>query len=491
MTADHAGAQLATSGAVNAVFRWDTAARVFLEVAPTETIAAGSVLWVRAPAADTVSVRGWPDDTPASSVPAGGSFHPGAGFASLGLEHFAPAQASVWRYDADTQRWQGRLSDVLANLSDLPNVLPSGESLFVRADSEVSLALPDPALSIRYYHQDHLGSSAMITDRDGIAVEETSFYPFGFPRHRQTALELPDPYQFIQREQDRESGLNHLDARYQSPILGRFLRVDPLAGSLKSSWLEEPQRLNLYAYCANAPLGNSDASGMDLVGAFKGFGIGVAEGVWESIPKNPDPVTMTVSATVGLVELAKHKAVQFGGVAVETYNGNYKKAAVLALVDERLVKVMDPATSDEEMGRTVGKETGKALVIVATAKAGASAPKGPTPPPPRLPPPPPARVVVGRPMTPSGQVATTQPAIPKGPTTKVGQPVSNPTLPGGKGHARDVAREGRIAETKRQAQSVADRMNKRMRETQDLRDWLTKEGQHDLVRKYVGDLLNE
>jgi hypothetical protein len=94
-------------------------------------------------------------------------------------------------------------------------------------------------------------------------------------------------------------------------------------------------------------------------------------------------------------------------------------------------------------------------------------------------------------MTPSGQVATTQPAIPKGPTTTVGQPVSNPTLPGGKGHARDVAREGRIAETKRQAQSVADRMNKRMRETQELRDWLTKEGQQDLVRKYVGDLLNE
>ena len=89
-------------------------------------------------------------------------------------------------------------------------------------------------------------------------MEETSFYPFGFPRHRKTNLERSDPYQFTQKELDRESGLNSLDARYQSPILGRFLRVDPLSVALKSSWLEEPQRLNLYAYCANAPLGYSD-----------------------------------------------------------------------------------------------------------------------------------------------------------------------------------------------------------------------------------------
>jgi galactokinase len=57
------------------------------------------------------------------------------------------------------------------------------------------------------------------------------------------------------------------------------------------------------------------------------------------------------------------------GEHVETYNGNYKKAAIIAFTDERVTKMMDPKTSDEETGRIIGKETGKVLVIVATAKA--------------------------------------------------------------------------------------------------------------------------
>ncbi len=492
LTAEDALAQFAATPDVTALFRWDAAEQRFKPIDPTETLPAGTVLWIHSLADTTIVVRGQYDDNASPSIaPAGGLFHPGAPPESLDLQRFVSDDADLWRFDAANQRWQARLSDTIAGLDELPSALAPGEGLFVHADHEVSLSLPDPAVSIRYYHQDHLGSSAVMTDRNGVAIEETSFYPFGLPRHNERTIQNSDPYQFTQKERDQESGLNCLEARYQSPVLGRFLRVDPLAGAMKTSWLSEPQRLNLYAYCANSPLGNSDPSGTDLLGAFKGFGMGVAEGAWECVPKDLNPVTMTISATVGLVEVAKHKAVQFGGVVVETYNGNYKKAAILAITDERVVKMMDPTTSDEETGRIIGKETGKALVIIATAKLGAGGPKEPLPPPPEPPVPPPARVAVGPPMNPSGQVATTQPAIPKGPTTQVAQPAENLTQPGGQGHARDVAREARIAEGNKRAQGSADRMNRRMRETQDFRDWLTSEGQQELVRKYVGDILNE
>ena len=74
------------------------------------------------------------------------------------------------------------------------------------------------------------------------------------------------------------------------------------------------------------------------------------------------------------------------------------------------------------MGRVIGNETGKALVVIASSAAGGGgAAKGPTPPPVRPPPTPPARVVVGQPMNAAGQVAKTQPAAA---TT-----VRDPTMP--------------------------------------------------------------
>ena len=40
-----------------------------------------------------------------------------------------------------------------------------------------------PHLHIRYYHQDHLGSSAYVTDTRGGLAEERAFYPYGLMRY--------------------------------------------------------------------------------------------------------------------------------------------------------------------------------------------------------------------------------------------------------------------------------------------------------------------
>ncbi len=404
VTAERAGEQLSSGGAATQLLRWDPMTGVFKPLLPAETVPAGTVLWVQAASDATVALRGTPAATrPAASAPAGGGFHPGDGRQNLDLERFAPAQAAVWRWDAAAQRWQVRLPDSLAPLSDPWESLPPGEAVFVGATTDVPLSLPDQSLRFRYYHQDHLGSSAAVADADGRLLEETSFYPFGLPRYEHRPFETSDPYQFTQKERDAESGWNYLEARFQSPLLGRFLRVDPLAAALKSGWLEEPQRLNLYAYAANSPLGNSDPSGTDLVAAFKGFAIGTAESVWEA--GNPlNAPTMLVSATVSVGKVIGHKAVMAGNLATATYKGDYKEALKIAFVDERLVKILDPKTSDEEVGRTIGQTTGQALVAIATSKAGpAKEPSAPAAPP--------ARVVVGPPMSGAGQLAKTQPVL--------------------------------------------------------------------------------
>ena len=49
----------------------------------------------------------------------------------------------------------------------------SANRIFVRAESPVEVAGPDPRLAIRYYHTDHLGTSVCLSDGAGELVEET------------------------------------------------------------------------------------------------------------------------------------------------------------------------------------------------------------------------------------------------------------------------------------------------------------------------------
>ena len=54
-----------------------------------------------------------------------------------------------------------------------------------------------------------------------------------------------EAYQFTQKEQDIESGLDYFEARYRAATLGRFITVNPREHN------ESPQDLNGYAYVGN------------------------------------------------------------------------------------------------------------------------------------------------------------------------------------------------------------------------------------------------
>ena len=248
-------------GEVVSAFRWDKSLQTWLLVATSDLLPAGTILWVDAVTNATASVTGtYPG--PLRDVliaPIGGNFLPGYGLEVLPFTN-QPQAITASRFAAD--QWQSQLPSELNSLSDFPPVLASGEAFFAQASVPIVLVLPDPALGLRFYHQDHLGSSSCLTDGDGKLIEEAAFYPFGAPRHEDCPRGPRDTYQFTQKERDFESSLSYFEARFQSGVLDRFITVDPLCYSISASILVWPQRLHCYSYSGNNPLKFIDPTGL-------------------------------------------------------------------------------------------------------------------------------------------------------------------------------------------------------------------------------------
>ncbi|MBI2927403.1 MAG: VCBS repeat-containing protein [Verrucomicrobia bacterium] len=258
---------------IQSVHQWNPETKDYTELNGSEDLAAGTVLWLKTSAAGTVSLKGTYVRPTTLPVGKGGGYYPSAGFDPLRVSDALPVDVVAWAFDAEVQRWHARLSADLATPPELPEFLAPGEALFVHASAPASLESPNPNLRIRYYHQDHLGSSSYLSDAQGNFVEESAFYPFGAPRtnHRQTSV--GEPYGFSQKENDRETDLSYFEARYLRAGLGRFLAADPflsgissLTEPLKKKPLVNPQRLNPYAYVLNNPMKFTDPFGTDNEG---------------------------------------------------------------------------------------------------------------------------------------------------------------------------------------------------------------------------------
>ena len=98
--------------------------------------------------------------------------------------------------------------------------------------------------AVYYYHFDALGSVVALSDTAGDTIQTYEYSVFG-----QVAVEdanHPNPYMFAGRRFDIEIGLYFNRARYYNPYTGRFLQMDPIGYG---------GGMNLYAYCANRPVG--------------------------------------------------------------------------------------------------------------------------------------------------------------------------------------------------------------------------------------------
>jgi RHS repeat-associated protein len=119
----------------------------------------------------------------------------------------------------------------------------------------------------RYFHRDHLGSVAIITNETGGVVERLSYDAWGKRRHPNGqgdpagALTSQTSRGFTGHEQLDDVGLIHMNGRVYDPLIGRFGTPDPMTESPFST-----QGWNRYTYVGNSPLNFTDPSGYCFMG---------------------------------------------------------------------------------------------------------------------------------------------------------------------------------------------------------------------------------
>ena len=113
------------------------------------------------------------------------------------------------------------------------------------------------ATDIFYYHTNHLGSTAFVTDQNQTVTQGFLYAPFGEITTEYAPLwqngTLPK-YSFNAKELDEETGMYYYEARYYKPPV--FTSRDPMFE--KYFWMTP------YAYCANNPVKYVDPSGEEI-----------------------------------------------------------------------------------------------------------------------------------------------------------------------------------------------------------------------------------
>ncbi|HEX3028224.1 MAG TPA: SpvB/TcaC N-terminal domain-containing protein [Clostridia bacterium] len=110
---------------------------------------------------------------------------------------------------------------------------------------------PDDAGPETQFHLgDHLGSSNVVTDKEGGWINREEYTPYGETSFGGFSKKC---YRYNGKERDNESGLYYYGARYYAPFAARWLNCDPL-GMVDG--------LNLYSYVRNNPMVFNDPTGM-------------------------------------------------------------------------------------------------------------------------------------------------------------------------------------------------------------------------------------
>ena len=170
-------------------------------------------------------------------------------------------------------------------------------SRLIYAGSQRIALVPEPpsgrTASPSYFHPDHLGSTGVLTNAQGVAEEHNSYRPYG-QLHTHTGTS-DVAYKYTGQERDPSTGLYFYNARYYDPVLGRFLSPDTLVQSPG-----DPQSLNRYAYARNNPLRYTDPSGHFFKSISKFFKR-VFHGVNKFLHRTLGDAAPFVTAAIGVV----------------------------------------------------------------------------------------------------------------------------------------------------------------------------------------------
>ena len=114
-----------------------------------------------------------------------------------------------------------------------------------------------------FFHQDHLGSTRLVTAYPTPSIAECDdYYPFGETNANVGSClsGTTTQYKFTAHERDLETNLDHTWFRKYSSTLGRWMTPDP--GGLAVADLSNPQSWNRYGYVLNNPGRFADLFGL-------------------------------------------------------------------------------------------------------------------------------------------------------------------------------------------------------------------------------------
>jgi RHS repeat-associated protein len=116
-----------------------------------------------------------------------------------------------------------------------------------------------------YFHNDHLGSSGMVTDRSGKLVSHQEYFAFGETWVAESGPKAPVAYQYNGKEFDKETGLYYYGARYYNPRTQLWQSPDPALPSYldgaPNGGVRNPANLASYTYTYNNPVRLTDPDG--------------------------------------------------------------------------------------------------------------------------------------------------------------------------------------------------------------------------------------
>ncbi len=107
---------------------------------------------------------------------------------------------------------------------------------------------------VSYFHANHLGSTAALTDQSGAVVEQLSYDSFG-----NNGGSTRTRFTYTGRERDSDTGMLYYRARFYDPQLGRFISEDPIGLA---------DGINSYAYAKNSPPNGTDPLGLYVIMIF-------------------------------------------------------------------------------------------------------------------------------------------------------------------------------------------------------------------------------
>jgi RHS repeat-associated protein len=213
---------------------------------------------------------------------------------------------------------------------------------------------PDYEQLIFFYHPDHLGSTALVTDNDGNVVQSVAYIPYGEVFIEERNGTWNTPYLFNGKELDEETGLYYYGARYLNPTNGMWLSVDPM-------W-EDYKGVSPYCYTLNNPVKLTDVEGewvLNVVGAIVAGGLDLGAQAFgnlasgESAFGNISWGSVIISATEGAINpvggiaksatkaIAKSATKSIGKEILKGVGNEAGKAVAANVIDQKVFKGQD------------------------------------------------------------------------------------------------------------------------------------------------------